>query len=153
MKAAQIASMPPSGPRKSHVATAPSTPRLIASAVLVDIPPPFLVGRAGGGWPRLARLSTGSTHRSALLFRLGFAQSLVQFCPILNTELPLCPKTGPATEVSLLLPDRLKTAANALLASKSDCRRLGLQRRRRMPVWLSKLIQDWRVFAPDRAAI
>ena len=37
MKAAQIASIPPSGPRKSHVAMPPSTPTLIARAEFVDI--------------------------------------------------------------------------------------------------------------------
>jgi hypothetical protein len=52
MKAAQIASMPPSGPRKSQVATAPRTPRLIAKAVFKDISPPFAGWRAGG-CPRL----------------------------------------------------------------------------------------------------
>src|SRR3989337_3465638 len=47
IKAAQIASAPPNGPRKSHVAIAPSTPTLIASAVFEDISPPY-VARAGG---------------------------------------------------------------------------------------------------------
>src|SRR5665809_103540 len=46
MKAAQMASAPPSGPRKSHVAMAPSTPRLIASAVFKDTSPPLLRERA-----------------------------------------------------------------------------------------------------------
>src|SRR5687767_3849567 len=42
MKAAQMANAPPSGPRKSHVAMAPNTPRLIAKAVFKDISPPLL---------------------------------------------------------------------------------------------------------------
>src|SRR3989337_1017953 len=46
MNAAQIASAPPSGPRKRYVAIAPSTPTLIARAVFEDISPPFR-GRAG----------------------------------------------------------------------------------------------------------
>src|SRR3990172_1928569 len=47
MNAAQIASAPPSGPRKRYVAIAPSTPTLIARAVFEDISPPFRA-RAGG---------------------------------------------------------------------------------------------------------
>src|SRR6185312_4933936 len=44
MNSAQMASAPPSGPRKSHVAIAPRTPTLIARAVFEDILPPFGVG-------------------------------------------------------------------------------------------------------------
>src|ERR1700730_13003679 len=47
MKAAQMASAPPSGPRKSDVVTAPTRAQLIARAVFVDISPPLL-RRAGG---------------------------------------------------------------------------------------------------------
>src|SRR5665811_2370231 len=45
IKAAQMASMPPSGPRKSQVAMAPRTPTLIARAVFADIVPPFILKR------------------------------------------------------------------------------------------------------------
>src|SRR6478672_13257948 len=80
MKAAQMASMPPSGPRKSHVATAPSTPRLIASAVFKDISPPLLVGERVDV-PRRCRRSTGSIERKPIFtprrfgFRLNHSRS------------------------------------------------------------------------------
>src|SRR5262245_1791228 len=61
MKAAQMASAPPSGPRKSHVATAPKTPKLIARAVFEDISPPLLRGAGGcAEMPAVHRLNEGS---------------------------------------------------------------------------------------------
>ena len=117
IKAAQIASMPPSGPRKSQVAMAPSTPTLIASAVFADISPPFLRKRERAD-PPICRQSTGSFNGSLLVSQVDsasgcnyspkwchFEQSLV-FCPI-NSHL--------AKDFSWLVP--LETLGHAGLGT------------------------------------
>src|SRR5512143_432815 len=70
MNAAQIASAPPSGPRKSQVAMAPRTPTLIASAVFEDISSPSLVEERAdepyyAGGPPAQGLEAGCSRRLA----------------------------------------------------------------------------------------
>ena len=82
MKAAQIASIPPSGPRKSQVAIAPSTPTLIARAVFEDISPPFVEERADA--PNVPAVHRLNERKLALLpgefgFRLNNSRKLCHF--------------------------------------------------------------------------
>src|SRR5262245_42192646 len=99
MNAAQIASAPPSGPRKSQVAMAPSTPTLIARAVFVDISPPLFGGRAGGcaGRPAVHRL----TDRSLFLCETDSASGrrVAQSGPGLNKDSAFCPIHRPKSRV------------------------------------------------------
>src|SRR5688572_32993662 len=85
IKAAQIASAPPNGPRKSHVAMAPSTPTLIARAVFEDISPPF--SARAGGCAESAGGPPAQMERKLFCYQgdSASAQSIVEDCAVLNT--------------------------------------------------------------------